>query len=113
MRVGVDKKSDVRYPRVIPPVVDTKLGDDRKSAVANSRWSPPVVERRFREEMKSDVKYPRVIPAVVEMIDDVNDKLETYPAVPKPATVEFMLIIFIPPGPNAVENDDIASLIDE
>jgi hypothetical protein len=55
-----------------------------------------------------------VIPAVVEIIDDVNDKLEIYPAVPKPATVDVISVMFVfPPGPNAVEKEERAPLIDE
>jgi hypothetical protein len=54
-RVGVERKPDVKYPLVIPPVVDKRLA-----------WRPDVVERRVGVERKSDVKYPLVIPPVVE-----------------------------------------------
>jgi hypothetical protein len=42
------------------------------------------------------------------LIEDVKDSVETYPAVPNPATVEFILelVMVPPPGPKAVENED-------
>ena len=36
------------------------------------------------------------------------DKVETYPAVPSPITVERIMVISTPPGPNAVEKLEIA-----
>ena len=46
-------------------------------------------------------------------IEDVKDKVETYPAVPNPATVEVMAVILVPPGPKAVEKEDRAALIED
>jgi len=43
----------------------------------------------------------------------INVKLETYPAVAKPMTVEAKLKGATPPGPNAVEKVEIDSLIVE
>ncbi len=41
------------------------------------------------------------------MRDDVNDKEEIYPADPRPLTVEVRVSIFVPPGPKAVEKEEI------
>lgn len=42
---------------------------------------------------------------------DTKDKVLTYPEVPNPVTVDVILAIEIPPGPNAVEKDEMAALI--
>ena len=44
---------------------------------------------------------------------DIRDKLETYPELPRPATVDARVVILVPPGPMAVENVERDSLIDE
>jgi hypothetical protein len=48
IRVGVERKSDVRYPRVIPPVVEINSGTSMTPAVVETKrlWSPAVVEMR-------------------------------------------------------------------
>ncbi len=40
------------------------------------------------------------------MKEEVNDKVETYPADPRPVTVEVITFILVPPGPNAVEKGE-------
>jgi hypothetical protein len=71
-----------------PPVVERRLGEERNPAVPNCLWSPPVVEIRLGEEIKSEVAICRWRPPVV----DTRFKGET------------------PPGPKAVENEEIARL---
>ena len=46
---------------------------------------------------------------VVEMREDVRDKVETYPALPRPATVDVNVSILVPPGPKAVEKEERAT----
>jgi hypothetical protein len=54
--------------------------------------------------MKSAVENSLCNPPVVETKEDVNDNVERYPAVPKPATVDVISVMFVfPPGPIAVE----------
>jgi hypothetical protein len=45
---------------------------------------------------------------IAALIDDVRDKVDTYPTVPRPATVDWILDVVMvpPPGPNAVEKED-------
>ncbi len=59
-----------------------KLGADTKPAV----WKNRVVEAR--------------------------DALETYPAEPRPATVDVIEVISVPPGPKAVEKEERAAFKD-
>ena len=40
------------------------------------------------------------------LIEDVSESVETYPAVPSPATVDVIAVIFVPPAPKAVEKDE-------
>ena len=39
---------------------------------------------------------------------DTNESVLTYPEVPRPATVDARVAIFVPPGPSAVEKEEIA-----
>jgi hypothetical protein len=49
------------------------------------------------------------MPTVVE----TRDKVETNPDEPRPATVDTNVVILVPPGPNAVEKEDKAWLMDD
>ncbi len=55
---------------------------------------------KFAVDTNPDVCRPRVV--------ETKEVVETYPVVPRPATVDVMLAILIPPGPKAVEKEDIA-----
>lgn len=46
-------------------------------------------------------------------IEEFMDKVETYPAVPRPVTVDVIFVMVRPPGPKAVEKVDKAPVIDE
>ncbi len=84
----VEIKEDVKdrveiYPALPnPATVDSKVGEERNPAVC----SAVVVETR--------------------------EAVETYPAVPKPATVDVIAFILVPPGPKAVEKEEIATPIE-
>ncbi len=66
--------------------------------------NPPTVESRFAED-----KNPAVWrPIVVEMRAVLRVPAEMYPAEPNPSTVEVIFTKEIPPGPNAVEKEEIA-----
>jgi hypothetical protein len=39
--------------------------------------------------------------------------VEIYPAEPNPRTVDVILVTLVPPGPNAVEKEEMAALIEE
>jgi hypothetical protein len=111
-RLGVETTpgTEERYPAVPRPltveatcvsryVVETKL---RRFAVETKL-------RRFAVETKFvrfavDTKFRRL---GVETTPRIDAEL-TYPAVPSPVTVDVIITIFTPPGPNAVENEEIA-----
>jgi hypothetical protein len=42
---------------------------------------------------------------------ETKEAVDTYPDVPRPLTVEVIVSILVPPGPNAVENEEIATAI--
>ena len=91
-RLGVDtipiNAALLRYPNVPRPItVDTNF-----SCVTSPEINPKDVDN---EE----------IAAAIELF---MDNVDTYPAVPNPATVEPITDISAPPGPNAVEKLEIA-----
>ncbi len=55
---------------------------------------------KFAVDTNPDVWRPRVV--------DTKERVEIYPVVPRPVTVDVIFAMLIPPGPKAVEKEDIA-----
>jgi hypothetical protein len=102
-RLGVETTpgTEERYPAVPRPLT------------VDATWvSRYVVETKFRR-FAVDTKFVKLAVETklrrlgVETTPRIDAEL-TYPAVPSPATVDVIIAIFTPPGPNAVENEEIA-----
>jgi hypothetical protein len=55
---------------------------------------------KFGAETKPEVCRPSVV--------ETSDAVLTYPTVPRPITVDTIVVMFVPPGPNAVEKEESA-----